>query len=531
MKKTYVLLVLVLLVGLLFPATASAQQPGVLRVPISADPEHLDPFRSTTTITRAIIINVYEGLTTFDPETATVAPALADSWDISEDGLVYTFHLKEGVLFQDVEGVEYADRAVTAEDWVWSMEMFLSGDEAISTHPDYLEAVLGAPEFTAGEAEEVEGINVIDDYTLEITLSAPNHRFLYDLINVYVVPQEAYEQLGEEFSNRPVGTGPFIFQEWLRDDHITLVANPEYWEEGYPLVDELRFLNIPDDNNQALMYREGELDVLTSFPTGQRQLLQEEFADQYVELPGLNVRYFGFDMEQGFFAENPLVRQAFAHAFNRELVWNVLMEGARFPGDMGVLPPAMPAAEVTTRYPYDLERAAELLEEAGFPGGEGMPEIELYVFASAADELSLPTLQADLASLGVTLNIVVEDNSTYWGHIGEPDVIMFLSGWSADFADPSEIFNFLFLDGRDDTHYNNPEVNEMIRQATTITDDAERNALYLEIHERIMQDCPWIVSAYSKVSFLRQPWVEGLVASPAGIYRTPWKYVGVSGSM
>lgn len=528
LKRPFVLLALLLVASFLLPVSATAQEPGVIRLPIGADPEHLDPFRSTTTITRNIIVNVYEGLVTFDPGSMTVIPALADSWDISEDGLTYTFHLKPGVLFQAFEGVEYESREVTAEDWVWSMQMFLSGDETISAHPEYLEAVVGAPEFTAGEAEEVAGIEVLDDYTLALTLSEPNHRFLYDLINVYVVPQEAYEQLGEAFSNTPVGTGPFIFQEWLRDDHITLVANPNYWEEGYPLVDELRFLNIPEDVNAVLMYREGELDLLTSFPAGQRNLLQAEFADHYVELPGLNVRYFGFKMEQGFFAENPLVRQAFAHAFNRDLVWNTLMEGARFPGDMGVLPPSMPAADVSTVYEYDLERAAELLAEAGFPNGEGMPTIQLYVFASAADELSLPTLQADLASLGVNLEIVVEDNSTYWSHIGEDDVIMFLSGWSADFSDPSEVFNFLFLDARDDTHYNNPAVNELIRQAMTVTDDAERADIYLQAHELIMQDCPWIVSAYSKVAFLQQPWVEGVVPSPAGVYRTPWKYVSIA---
>jgi len=527
-RKTSILLVLVFVASFMFPLAASAQDSQVIRVPISADPEHLDPFRSTTTITRSVIINVYEGLTTLDPATAGVTPALADSWDVSDDGLVYTFHLKEGVLFQDVPNVEYESRDVTAADWVWSMKTFLSGDESISSHPNYLESVVGAPEFTAGEADDVAGIKAIDDYTLELTLSEPSHRFLFDLVNVYVVPQEAFEQLGSDFGNNPVGTGPYIFQEWLRDDNISLTANPDYWEEGFPLVHELRFLNVPDDNNQALMYREGALDVLTSFPTGQLNLLKEEFADQYVELPSFNVRYFGFKMDQGFFMENPLVRQAFAHAFNRDQVWNVLMEGSRYPGDQGVLPPGIPASDVTTTYPYDLDMAAQLLDEAGFPGGEGIPPIDLYVWSSAANELSLPALQADLATLGVTMNIVVEDSSTYWGHIGEDDVLFFLSGWSADFADPSEVLNFLFMDGRDDTHYDNPEVDDLLRSAMAITDDAERNAVYLQAHELIMEDCPWIVSAYGKVSFLAQPWVDGLVVSAAGIYRTPWKYVSIS---
>jgi ABC-type transport system substrate-binding protein len=525
LRRVSVPLVVLLAASFLAPLSVAAQEEDVFRIAYDADPEHLDPFRSTTTLTRSVIIHTYEALTRLDPETAGIAPDLAESWDISDDGLVYTFHLRHGVLFQEVEAVSYEDREAKADDWIWSMKMFLSGDESISTHPGYLKAVVGAPEFTAGEAEDVEGLVALDDYTLQFTLSEPSHRFLFDLINVYVVPQEAYDQLGD-FSNHPVGTGPFIFEEWLRDDRITLVANPDYWDEGYPLVDEVRILNVPDANTQALMYREDELDVLLSFPTGQRALLQEEFADDYHEMPGLNVRYFGFDVSQGFLAENPLVRQAFAHAFNREEVWNVLMEGARFPGDRGVLVPAMPASDVAPVYEYNLERAAELLEEAGFPNGEGMPEIELYVFATAADELSMPSLQADLAELGVALKIVVEDNTTYWGHIGEDDVIFFLSGWSADFADPSEVFDFLFLDGGDDTHYDKPEVNEMIRQATTITDDDEREAVYLQAHQIIMEDCPWIVSAYSKVSYLQKPWVQNYLVSSAGVYRAPFKYIG-----
>ncbi|MFC1960725.1 ABC transporter substrate-binding protein [Chloroflexota bacterium] len=527
-KKVTLLIVLVLLVSFILPLTVSAQEEGALRIALSADPEHLDPFRSATTNTRSVIIQTYEALTGLDAATAALVPQLAESWDISDDGLVYTFHLVPGVMFQTVDGITYENQEATAEDWAWSMKMFLNGDEAISTHAGYLEAIAGAPEFTAGEADDVAGIKVVDDYTLELTLSAPNHRFLFDLINVYVVSQEAYEQLGEDFSNNPVGTGPYIFQEWMRDDHMTLTANPDYWQEGLPKTETLTILNVPDANSQVLMYREGALDILGNFPTGQRKLLQEELADQYMELPSMNVRYFGFDMAQGFFAENPLVRQAFGHAFNRALVWSELMEGARFPADMGVLVPSMPAADVSISYEYNMEKAAALLAEAGFPGGEGIPDLEVYVWASAADELSLPVLQADLATLGVNLAIVVEDNSTYWGHVGEDDVIFFLSGWSADFPDPSEVFNFLFLEGGDDTHYDNPEVNELIRSATSITDPAEREAVYLAAHEIIMQDAPWIVSAYGKVAYMQQPWVDGLAVSPAGVYRVLWMSVGIA---
>jgi ABC-type transport system substrate-binding protein len=129
--------------------------------------------------------------------------------------------------------------------------------------------------------------------------------------------------------------------------------------------------------------------------------------------------------------------------------------------------------------------------------------------------------------LGVTINIVAEDDTTYWDHVGNADVELFFSGWSADFADPSEIFNYLFLNGLDDTNYNNPEVNEMILKAQTITDETERNDLYRQIHEIIMADAPWIVLGYSKVTYLQKPWVAGLEVSPAGAYRAQFKYIDI----
>lgn len=499
---------------------------GVFRYPLSADPEHLDPFRSSTVATRTVIANIYEGLTAFDPQTGGVRPELAERWEISPDGLTYTFYLREGVRFQEVPGVTYEDPYVTAEDWLWSFKMFLSGDTSISEHPEYLEAVVGARAYTAGEADDVPGLKALDDHTLQITLEAPNHRFLFDLINAYVVPKEAYEQLGSRFSNNPVGTGPFIFREWRRDDHITLVRNPNYWEPGLPRLDTLIYVNVPDANTQLFQYRQDELDVLLSFPTGQVAALRAEFPDQYREVPGLNLRYLGFKWTAGPFKDNRALRLAVNYAIDRETLWNVLMEGARFPANQGVLPPGMPAADVPG-YPYDPERARQLLAEAGYPGGQGLEPITYYYFASDATAPYHAAIQAMLAEVGIRIELRSEDNTTYWSHVGEDDVHLFLSGWSADFLDPSEVFNFLFYRGRDDTRYSNPEVDAMIERATAITDDRERNELYRQIHERIMADAPVVPLAYSKEMVLVKPYVEGFHLTAAGAYRVPMKYVSV----
>jgi len=522
-KKVLLITMLALVVAALLPTFTAAQEEVILHYPISPDPEHLNPFTATTIAIGTITRNIYEGLAWIEPATGEVLPRLAESWELSDDNLVYTFHLRHGVLFHDVEGVTYEndDREFKAGDWIWAAQISNSADETISQHPEIMEGVVGWEAHRNGEAETIEGIVALDDYTIQITLETPNRLFFtVGAGTVAVVSPEAYEQL-EDFNNNPVGTGPFQFVEWMRDDHITLTANREYWNPEYPKVDGVQFINVPDATTALLLYRQGDLDFLFGFPDGQRSAVIAEFANDYHEMPGLNVRYFGFRMDTGFFAENPLVRQAFAHAFNRELVWNDLMEGARFPATLGVLPPSMPASTPSITYPYDLERAAELLAEAGYPNGEGIPEITLWAFSSASSELSMPVFQQDLATLGVTLNLEFEDSSTYWDHIGEPEVIFFLSGWSAGINDPSDSLNYLFKDGLDDTEYNNPEVNSLLEQAMIETDPAALEALYQQAHDLIMADCPWVVSAYSKVAWLQQPWIEDFNPGGGGSYTGP----------
>jgi ABC-type transport system substrate-binding protein len=496
----------------------------VLRYPISVEPEHLDPFRATSIATRRVVANVFEGLTALDPQTAGIKAGLAEKWDISKGGLVYTFHLKRGVRFQQVAGVTYADgREVTARDWLWSWKVFLSGNAAVSAHPEYLAAVKGAAEFRAGKADDVAGLKALDDYTLQVTLTGPDHRFLFSLVNAYVAPREAYEQLGAEWQKRPVGTGPFIVGEWRPGEYITLVKNPDYHEEGLPLLDQVRFLYMPDVNSQLLQYRADELDLLFDFPPGQLAAIKDEFPREFVEKPGLNLQYYGFKLTQPPFKDNPDLRKAFAYALDRDKDWNKLTDGAYLPGNAGVLPPGMPVADVEG-YAYDPKKAREYLTKAGYPNGNGLEEITLYYPASAPDAPQ-KAFQEQLAEVGIKIKLQKEDDATYWTHIGQDDVKLFLSGWSAGYADPGEVFDDLFYEGHDDTHYNSVEVNELTQKAADTVDEAERNNLYRKIHERILADCPLIVSSYGKVMYLQQPWVKDFQAPPAGAYLAPLKYL------
>lgn len=555
MLKRFALLSVLLALLALGTLTVAQDAPAVLRYPIDSDPEHLNPFLADTIAIGRINRNIFEGLTRYDQTTNTVLPALAESWTISDDGLVYTFTLRQGVLYHEVPGVEYAEgeREVTADDVLWNYITALSGDEDVSIHAGSLDMIAGAAEYTeatspievtpeagaeatpelvdvdASTVAAPSGLRVVDDYTFEITLNSPDRLFLINGM-ISIVSPPAYQQLGEDINNIPVGTGPFRFVDWLRQDRLTIEANPDYWQEGLPKIGGVEFINYEDANTALLDYRENNLDFLFGFPTGQRGAVIEEFNAEYNEAPGLHVRYFGFKMSTGFMAENPLVRQAFNYAFNRELVWNDLEEGARFPADKGMLPPSMPASTPATIYTYDPVMADQLLDEAGFPNENqddpasprpGFPEIDLYVLASLAEELSIPVWQEDLRQLGVTLNIVVEDGATYWDHIVEDDVLIFINGWAAGINDPADVFDFLILEGRGSMEYDNPEVNELLRAARSEMDETVREGLYQQVHDMVMADSVVVASAYSKNTWLQKPWVTNFVPGAGGTYTAP----------
>lgn len=532
MRRNAMRLLLLSLAALLaLPFAATAQDDAAtIRYPITADPEHLNPFTSDTITIGTVTRNIFEGLTRYNAQTGEVEPAIAESWEISENDegqQVFTFNIREGVLFHDIPQVELSDREVTADDIMWNYMTALSPDEDISIRASELDFILGAAEFSAGDAEEVAGLQVIDDYTFEITLAQPDRLFLINGM-ISITSPEAYEQLGEDINNVAVGTGPYQFVEWLREDRLVLEANPEYYVDGLPMNDGITFINYGDPNTVLLDYREGNIDFLFSFPSGQRGAIIEEFADDFNELPGLHQRYWGFNMEDGFFADKPLLRQAMAHALDVETAWNIIEEGARFPAvdPGGFLPPSMPASTPSVTYPYDLERAAELLAEAGYPGGEGLPTIEIYLLEVISGEAQVVLWEEDLESLGVDVEFIIEDGATYWDSIVSEGVMIFQNGWAAGLVDPSDVFDFLILDGNGSMRYDNPAVNELLRAARVELDPTVREGLYQEAHNIIMEDLPIIPSAYSKVSWLQKPWIDGFVPGGGGSYTAPlWNVV------
>lgn len=546
MKRLLTLLMVLLLASLtLVPLGMAQGDDGFIRYPITADPEHLNPFISDTITIGTVNRNIFEGLTRLNPESGEIEPALAESWEVGEDAdgnQTFTFTLRQGVMFHQVDGIEYADgeAEVTADDILWNYMVALNADEDISIRSGdaAMQSILGASEYIEAmeamiEAEEevplisedmdVAGLEVMDDYTFKITLSQPDRLFLINGM-ISIVSPSAYMQLGDDISNTPVGTGPYQFVEWRRQDTLILEANPNYYVEGMPMNSGIRFINYGDANTALLDYREGNLDFLFSFPSGQRQAIIDEFGDQFNEKPGLHIRYWGYNMETGFLSEQPLVRRALAHALDRETSWDILAEGARFPADLGFLPPSFPASTPATVYPYDLELAASLLEEAGFPGGEGLPVIKIHLLEVISDEAQVVVWQAGLEEIGVEVEFIVEDGGTYWDSIREDDAMIFQNGWAAGIVDPSDVFDFLIYQGEGSMRYDNPVVNDLLDQARAELDADAREGLYQQVHDIIMEDTIVIPSAYSKVSWLQKDYVDGFAPGGGGTYTAPmWK--------
>lgn len=537
MLKRFLLMIPVGLLVMLGVFTASAQDEVTLRYPITTDPSHLNMFTNDEIANATVLNQVYESLLRLDPATGDLVTQLAESYEIStndEGQQVFTFVLRQGVLFHDIEGLDLADRELTADDVLWNFMVSLNADPDISepSLASNMRFIVGAEEYTAAmqalldDGEElplimedmaVEGLQVIDDYTFEITLSVPDRLFLVNGLPSITSP-EAYEALGDSFNNTPVGTGPFQFVEWLRQDRIVLEANPDYYIENEPQVDGVTFVNYGDENTALLDYTEGNLDFLFAFPGGQRTAIIQQFGDEFKENPGTHIRYWGFNMVDGQLAEEPLVRQAFAHALDRETAWDIFAEGARFPADLGFLPPNAPASTPDNTYPFDLARAAELLEEAGYPAGEGLAPVNIYLLEAISDEAQVVVWQEALESLGVEVNFVIEDGSTYWDNIRTESADIFQNGWNAGIPEPAEVFDYLILNGEGSMRWQSEEVDTLLTEARLETDVAAREELYLQVHNIIMDEMIVIPSAYSKISWLQRPEIEGFEPGSMGIH-------------
>src|SRR5215211_1168252 len=483
---------------------------------LATDADHLDPRQINTQEAYHICANVYDCLVLYDLGAATIRPGLAETWDISEDGLQYTFHLRQGVTFHD-DAAFNADAVIT---WYNSIKEGAPGSQFDATKMPYMEG------FLTGLVDSVEKV---DDATVVFKLPKPYSPLLANLaIPIFgIISPAAIEQFGLDVSVNPSGTGAFSLaspDDWVRDSQMSLNANPNYWG-GAPAVQNLIFKVAPESSTRLQQVEAGEIDIAMFLSPEDVNRAAENADLQVLEVAGLNTNNIEFNVTKEPFTSKE-VRQALNYAVNKEELSEGLYSGAMFPAG-GVLPPSDWAYNPDLKgYPFDPAKATEMLTAAGYSESNPLKfTFMVYTLARgynpAADRLGT-AIQEYWKQVGVEAEIQTEEWTQYRVDRRANMFQVSMSGWQGDNGDPD---NFLYsllgtanIGGSNTSWYSNPEVDKLLADAQAITDQAERKTLYQQAEQIIVDDAPWVFLGYQKHQLVARSNIGNLTLQPTYIY-------------
>ncbi|OGL03809.1 MAG: hypothetical protein A3E31_15985 [Candidatus Rokubacteria bacterium RIFCSPHIGHO2_12_FULL_73_22] len=494
---------------------------GVYRRPLGHDPKSLDPARISDIYSLSVSQQIFDGLVQYD-QTLTVAPALAEFWRASRDGRTWTFTLRRGVKF-------HHGREVTAEDVVYSLTRILD-PRTRSGAADLFVNVKGARDFREGKAKAVAGLAALDRYTVQVTLDEAFAPFVASLAvgHAKIVPKEVVERLGEAFGTQPAGTGPFRFERWERGKEIVLAANADYFG-GAPYLSRLVYRVFAGERWESTYdeFRRGNLED-APVPTRDYRRVVASTGYPYVKRPMISVRFYGLNTRV-----KPLddrrVRQALIYAINRGAIVEEAFNGRYVPA-RGILPPGTQGFNPQLAgYPWDPARARQLLAEAGYPGGRGLPPIAIWSSVKLEALVhELDQIKKALAAVGVETRLNYETNwPTYSRLIAEGKLPFFLYGWYADVPDPDNFLYKLFhsKSPRNLFGYANPTVDSLLAAARSAPDIQRRVELYRRAEQLVLEDAPLIPMMHHTYERLFQPYVRSVEVNGLGDPYIPFRKV------
>ncbi|MFW6118375.1 MAG: peptide ABC transporter substrate-binding protein [Chloroflexota bacterium] len=483
---------------------------GVLRL-WNIAPITLDPAISADMSSHTYVMQIFSGLVRLDHE-LNMVPDIAESWEKNTDGKTYTFHLRQGVKF-------HSGGEVKADDFKYSWERACDPNTGSGTAATYLGDIVGAKDMMAGEAEEISGVKVLDDYTLQVTIDAPKAYFLNKLAypTAFVVDRSNVES-GGDWWRQPDGTGPFKLKEWRRGQWLILERSQIYYSEPAQLEQVVYFLSgVP-----MTLYETKKIDVV-SVHSAYIDRVRDETGPFYPELaitPELSLYYIGFNTAQPPF-DDVNIRLAFCHAVDKESIARVILRDTVNEAD-GILPPGMPGYnEDLEGLHYDVEKAIELIADSRYGDASNLPPITLTVegYGNNIPSYLGAIIQEWQQNLGVEISVrQLEPEDLIYNLKQEKDE-MFVMGWIADYPDPHNFLDILFDTGSEVniSEYSNPTLDALLDQAAIEQDETVRLAMYQQAEQLVVDEAPCLPLFHGTNYILVEPYVKGYELSPMGI--------------
>jgi len=515
-RRIWQLASLSLLVSTLLFLPSTACQPssgqGVLRL-WDTGPITLDPAISADMSSHTYVMQIFSGLVRLDQE-LNIVPDIAESWpEGSPDGKTYTFHLRQGVKF-------HSGREVKAADFKYSWERACDPDTGSGTAATYLGDIVGAKDMLSGKTGEISGVEVLDDYTLRVTIDAPKAYFLDKLAypTAFVVDRVNVES-GEEWWWEPNGTGPFKLREWEPGQRLILERSQVYY--GEPAKLQRVIFSLVAEEPMAL-YETGQIDVVPVYLAYIDQVRDETnpLHQELAVTPELSLYYIGFNTAKPPF-DDVNVRRAFCLAVNKERIAEVILRDMVNEAD-GILPPGMPGySEALEGLDYDVEKAKEFIAVSRYGDVSNLPPITLTVdgYGNSIPSYLGAIIQEWQQNLGVKISVRQLEPENFIYNLKQEKDEMFVMGWIADYPDPHNFLDILFYTGSEVNifEYSNPGLDALLDQAAIEQDGVVRLSMYQQAEQLVIDDAPCFPLFHGANYILVEPYVKGYELSPLGI--------------
>ncbi len=471
-----------------------------------ADSVGLDPAVVTDGESFRVTRNIYESLLEYKRDSTEIVPCLAELWVTSPSGLEWKFELRHHVTFHD--GTPFNAEAVVFnfERWMFEQHPYHKGVF------EYWKSMFGGfPGF-------VKSVKAIDEFSVEFVLDKPMAPFLANLAMPMfgIASPTAIKKHGDDYFKNPVGTGPFRYREWRKDDRIVLERNPSYWGEK-ALLDRVIFRSIVDNSARLLELQTGSIDLMEFLNPDDIPSIQNDAHLQLILRPSMNVGYLWWNVEKEPFGKRD-VRRAIAHAINKRVIVEKLFGGIGVPAT-NMLPPSLWGYnDAVADYEYDPASARQFLAKAGLPNGF---KTKLWVMPNPRPYMPQPTkiaeaIQADLKAVGIDADIVTMDWATYLAKTRDGEQDMYMLGWTGDNGDPDNFLYWFFGQQETRSRYFNAKAAELTSKARAVLTQEERAQLYREAQVVLKEDAANVTIAHTTPPLAAKKTVMGYIPHATG---------------